>query len=92
MITNDYIPAKQVLPPLLKVRDVARLLSLSRVTVHALIESGDLEASPLTPSRGDRRKLRRVHVRITRISLMRFYQKRFGHPLNLMLQSPVAAT
>jgi predicted DNA-binding transcriptional regulator AlpA len=87
MITNDYIPQKTSIPPLLKVRDVAKLLSLSRVTVHALIESGDLQASSLHPTR-PKTKAKRLHVRITRASLIRFYQKRFGHPLNLALQNP----
>jgi excisionase family DNA binding protein len=85
MITNDYIASKPSLPPLLKVREVAKLLSLSRMTVRTLIDSGDLEASPLHPTR---RKPKRLHVRVTRASLVRFYHKRFGHPLNLALQNP----
>lgn len=85
MITNDYTVAKPSLPPLLKVRDVAKLLSLSRATIHVLIESGDLQASPLQSTK---RKAKRIHKRITRASLLRFYQKRFGHPLNLALQNP----
>ncbi len=69
-------------------RDVAKLLSVSRATVHALIETGDLEASPLQSTK---RKAQRVHVRIVRASLLKFYQKRFGHALNLALQNPFAA-
>jgi len=88
MITNDHTVAKPALPPLLKVRDVTKLLSISRATVRALIESGDLEASPLQSTR---RRARRIHVRITRASLLRFYQKRFGHPLNRALQNPFSS-
>jgi hypothetical protein len=85
MLINHTTKSKEVVPTLLKVRDVARILSLSRYCVHALIESGDLEASQLNPSR---RKLKRVHVRITRESLEKFYKKRFGHDLERALQSP----
>jgi hypothetical protein len=47
MITNASPPAKVTVPPLLKMREVSKLLSLSRGSVQALIESGDLEAQPL---------------------------------------------
>jgi hypothetical protein len=85
MITNDTLKSKDILPPLLKMRDVAQLLSVSRYCVQALIESGDLEASPLNPTR---RRLKRVHLRITSKSLAAFYKKRFGHDLDRALQNP----
>lgn len=84
MITNSYISSKEPVPPLLKIRDVARLLSISRATVHALIDSGDLEASQVGPSD----KKQRLHVRVTRKSLCGFYKKRFGHPLDRALENP----
>ena len=86
MITNASPPAKVTVPPLLKIREVSKLLSLSRGSVQALIESGDLEAQPLNPT--SKRRMKRLHVRITRESLLNFYQKRFGHPLQRALQSP----
>jgi excisionase family DNA binding protein len=66
------------------VREVAKLLSISRATVHALIDGGDLEASQIGPAA----KKQRLHVRVTRKSLCGFYQKRFGHPLNRALENP----
>ncbi len=65
-------------------REVAKLLSVSRQTVHNLIQSGDLRASLVNPSRQSRRR----HVRVTRDSLMTFYKKRFGHPLRRALVNP----
>jgi hypothetical protein len=85
MITNDTLKSKLSLPPLLKMREVAKVLSLSRASVYALIECGDLAASQLTPTR---RKKQRVHLRITRDSLEKFYKKRFGHDLERALQTP----
>lgn len=79
MTTSPASPAKPVTPPLLKVRDVAKLLTVSRQTIRALIESGDLEAHPLNPHP---KKMKRTHVRITSKSLSRFYQKRVGHDLD----------
>jgi hypothetical protein len=84
MITNAYISPKEPVPPLLKIRDVASLLSVSRATVHALIDGGDLQASQVGPS--DKKK--RLHVRVTRKSLCGFYQKRFGHSLDRALENP----
>ena len=75
---------KESLPPLIKIREVAKLLSVSRATVHALIDSGDLDASKVSPSE----KKERLHVRITRKSLCTFYQKRFGQPLHRALENP----
>jgi hypothetical protein len=86
MITNDNILNKEPIPPLLKVREVAKILSLSRATIKALIDSGDLSASPISPKR--KKKMLRKHVRITRESLLDFYKGRFGHPLNRALQNP----
>jgi hypothetical protein len=85
MITNDTLKSKSALPPLLKISEVAKILSLSRVSVQALIESGDLDASEISPTR---RKKQRVHVRITLESLAKFYRKRFGHGLEHALQNP----
>ena len=84
MSTNYHISSKEPVPPLLKIRDVAKLLSVSRATVHALIDGGDLEASQVGPSL----RKQRLHVRVTRKSLCDFYRKRFGHPLNRALESP----
>jgi excisionase family DNA binding protein len=75
------------MPVLVKVREVAKLLSVSRHTVHNLISSGELSASTVNPSAEKRRR----HVRITRASLLRFYQKRFGHPLRNALANPFDA-
>ncbi len=83
MITNSNIPKKELVPPLIKVRDVAKLLSVSRATVHHLIESGDLKASGISPSEN-----KRLHVRVTRESLLGFYKKRFGHSLTRALANP----
>ena len=85
MITNDTPKSKHALPPLLKMRDVARVLSLSRASVLALIQSGDLAASEIHPTK---RKKKRVHLRITGESLSKFYKKRFGHELERALQNP----
>lgn len=84
MVTNYNIPPKNPVPPLLKIREVAKLLSLSRATVHALIESGDLSASNVNPTPSKKR----LHVRVTRSSLLKFYQKRFNHPLTRALENP----
>jgi hypothetical protein len=85
MITNDTPKSKLFLTPLLKMREVTKILSLSRISVQALIDSGDLTASELTPSA--RRKKKRVHLRITSESLAAFYKKRFGHELDLALRN-----
>jgi excisionase family DNA binding protein len=74
------------MPVLVRVREVAKLLSVSRHTVHHLIASGDLSAAALNPS-----TKRRKHVRVTRASLLQFYQKRFGHPLRRALGNPFDA-
>jgi excisionase family DNA binding protein len=84
MITSSNINAKEPVPLLIKVREVAKLLSISRATVHALIEDGELAASQVGP----KKKKKRIHVRITRDSLCKFYEKRFGHPLNRALANP----
>jgi excisionase family DNA binding protein len=84
MITQTNPTQKEPVPPLIKVREVAKLLSISRATVHALIDNGELAASKVGP---DTRK-ERLHVRITRKSLCSFYEKRFGQPLNRALENP----
>jgi len=83
MITNSTIPQKEPVPPLVKVRDVAALLSVSRQTVHHLIDSGDLAASEINPTAKERK-----HLRVTRNSLLTFYKKRFGHSLTRALANP----
>jgi hypothetical protein len=60
MITNSPANRKEPVPPLVKVRDVATLLSVSRHTVHHLIDSGDLEASEINSSKKQRRHLTRA--------------------------------
>ena len=84
MTITSNINAKPPLPPLIKIREAASLLSISRATVHALIQSGDLDASKVSPQTHPQRN----HVRITRQSLCSFYQKRFGHPLHRALLNP----
>ncbi len=83
MITNAPPVSKPSLPPLLKVRKVGELLAISRQGVKALVDSGDLEARPLNPTR---RKMKRLHLRVTRESLASFYRKRFGRDLDTTLQ------
>ena len=83
MITNSAILQKEPVPPLVKVRDVATLLSVSRHTVHHLIDSGDLAASEINSSAKERK-----HLRVTRASLLGFYKKRFGHSLTRALANP----
>jgi len=84
MITLSTTLKKEPVPPLIKVREVAKLLSVSRATVHALIQSGDLKASQVNSSK----KKKRVHQRVTRASLLHFYKERFGHALNRALENP----
>ena len=83
MITNSAIPKKELVPPLVKLTDVARYLSISRCTVRNLIASGDLNASKINPTAKERK-----HVRVTRESLLGFYKKRFGHSLTRALANP----
>jgi len=83
MITNSTTLQKESVPPLVKVRDVANLLSISRSTVRNLIDSGDLAGSRINPC-----EKRRNHLRVTRASLLKFYKKRFGHSLTLALANP----
>jgi hypothetical protein len=70
------LPKKELLPPLLRIGDVARLLSISPQSVRNLILSGDLKASDINAENAERK-----HVRITRDSLLKFYKRRFGHCL-----------
>jgi Helix-turn-helix domain len=76
---------------LVKVRDVASLLSVSRQTVHHLIDSGDLAGARINPSAKQQQNKERKHVRITRKSLLTFYKKRFGHSLTVALTNPFEA-
>jgi hypothetical protein len=78
MVTS-LSPTKTAPLPLLKIRDVAKVLAISRQGVRALIECGDLEARTLHPTG---KKMKREHKRITRKSLAKFYKKRFGHELD----------
>jgi len=80
MITNSTSLKKDPVPPLVKVRDVAKLLSVSRHTVHNLIDSDALAGVGFNPSAKERQ-----HLRITRESLLKFYENRFGHSLTLAL-------
>jgi hypothetical protein len=81
MITTTN-PPKQPVTPLVKVSEVAKLLSVSNATVHNLIECGDLTASEIFPAV---KKRERIHLRVTRDSLLVFYKKRFGHSLDRAL-------
>ena len=56
--------------------EVAKLLAVSRQTVHNLIVSGELKANPVNPDTAERE-----HLRITRESLLKFYRKHLGHSL-----------
>jgi hypothetical protein len=87
MITYPNGLAKALEAPLLKIRDVASLLSISRQSVRALLESDELKAHELNLSR---KKKKRTHVRITRKSLAAFYYKRFGQELDVALQHPLS--
>lgn len=84
MLTNNSTTQKDPVPPLIRIREAAKFLSISRATVHALIDNGDLEASEVSPSPTKLRK----HVRITRASFCGFYRKRFGHDLDRVLANP----
>jgi len=79
MITTSPIIQKSV-PALVKVSDVAEYLSVSRSTVHSLIDNGELKASEINASTKARK-----HLRVTRESLLTFYKKRFGHSLDRAL-------
>ena len=83
MITISSTAKKSTIPPLVKISDVALVLSVSRQTVHSLILSGDLNAAKISASKCDRR-----HLRVTRKSLFEFYKKRFGHSPNRALENP----
>jgi excisionase family DNA binding protein len=83
MFTTSIALQKNPVPPLVKVRDVAKLLSVSRCTVHKLIDSGALAGSKINPA-----TKKRQHLRITRTSLLKFYEKRFGHSLAAVLVNP----
>ena len=76
MITNVNTSRKEPVPPLLKVSEVAKLLAMSRCTVHNLLQSGDLSGAIVSAKTSERK-----HQRITRDSLFKFYQKRFGQSL-----------
>jgi hypothetical protein len=93
MTTNVNKINKEPVPPLVKVREVAKLLSVSRHTVHAFIECGDLKAEPINPTKKKKKKGEdvRSHVRVTRDSLLKFYYDRFGHPLEQVLANPFTA-
>jgi hypothetical protein len=84
MITISSNAPKQPIPPLVKLCEVAKLLSASRQTVRNLIQSGDLAASEINPSKHKARR----HLRVTRKSLFSFYKQRFGHSLNRALENP----
>ena len=86
MITNSATLKTESVPPLVKVTDVAKLLSVSRCTVHSLIENGELKASEINASSKERK-----HMRVTRESLLGFYRRRFGHSLTRALAHPFEA-
>lgn len=82
MATSLSPAPKDVSLPLLKIREVAKILAVSRQSVRALIESGDLDARALHPTG---RKMKREHKRITGKSLAKFYKKRFRQELDRAL-------
>jgi len=82
MATSPPTASKNVSLPLLKIREVAKILAISRQSVRALIECGDLDARTLHPTG---KKMKREHKRITRKSLAKFYKKRFSHELDRAL-------
>ena len=84
MITVRTTLPKTPVPPLVKIRDVAKLLSVSRQTVHNLVDNGALHGKSLNP-----RAKKRQHLRIRRSSLFTFYKKRFGHSLVCELVNPL---
>ena len=89
LITNSATPQNEPVPPLVRVRDVATLLAVSRHTVHHLIDSGDLAASEINSTAKLKPPVKqRRHVRVTRESLLDFYKKRFGHSLTRALANP----
>jgi hypothetical protein len=93
MSTNSNILNKEPVPLLVKVCEVAKLLSVSRHTVYHLIDSGDLLAKPINPTKKKKTarpgKVKpRTHVRVTRDSLSKFYEVRFGQPLANALVNP----
>jgi hypothetical protein len=79
MATSPLPDPNDVSLPLLKIREVAKILAVSRQSVRALIESGDLDARTLHPTG---KKMKREHKRITCKSLAKFYKKRFNHALD----------
>ncbi len=81
MITFDNITKKPSLPPLVKINQVSKLLSISKGTVHNLIDSGDLKAGNLSSAK------KRKHLLVTSASLEALYKKRFGHSLLRALAS-----
>jgi hypothetical protein len=82
MITNSDIRRKPPVPLLVKISDVAKLLSVSNSTVHKLLDSGALAGSEINSGTKERK-----HFRVTRASLLKFYQKRFGHSLIRALEN-----
>ena len=83
MTSQFKFPDNNLVPMLVKPRDVARLLSISNQTVRNLISNGELEASEISPAKNKERR----HFRVTKKSLMGFYKKRFGHSLIAALKN-----
>jgi hypothetical protein len=79
---------KGPVPPVLRVSDVAKILSICRQTVHSLIQCGELKAHEINAYS---RKKRR-HVRVTAKSLNDFYKARFGQSLDSVLMKPLTET
>jgi hypothetical protein len=81
-MTTTNTSEKPPVPILVKVSHVAKILSVSKCTVHKMIECGDLRASEINPEiKAKPKKKTRRHVRVTRKSLLALYRKRFGHSL-----------
>jgi len=88
MITLRSTSPKPVLADLVKIRDVAKILSVSPTTVRNLLECGELEGAPINapkkPPIQAKRKKKRKHLRIVRDSFLLFYKKRSGHDLDFV--------
>ena len=75
---------KQPIPPLIKMKDACVLLSLSRITIRTMMDEGTLQGVDINHFK----KKKRLHLRITRESLMKVYQDKYGQPLSLTLAFP----
>jgi len=78
-MTKTLTFSENKIPAVVKVCQVAELLSLCHQTVYKLIDDGQLAAADVATT------AKRRHLRVTRDSLLKFYKKRFGHSLERAL-------